>query len=135
MGCLWPQHIPPEVQKNYTIIQAAIHAFLSHPDTFRGECANFCTITETTSDGYEALYNILCHAHPALRQARKQARQPLQNKIQELLLYIGEYINYFQSEVCRNFPYDDNERTIIILDNMHPYYHKTLKCRYLQMVP
>ena len=135
MGSMWDHYVPVEVKKNYNVMQAAIHSFLSHPDTFGGECAHFCLITETTSDGYEALYNILRHAHPALGQVRKQAKQPIHKKSQEFLLYIGEYINYFQSELCENRPYDDNARVICILDNIHPYYQSTLKRRYLQLVP
>jgi hypothetical protein len=74
---------------------------LSATDMFLGAYKEYTDlISNSQSNGYLVLFQIVCLAHPLLGQFTAQKEQPQQHNIQPFSELISHYLDYFQSEAC-----------------------------------
>jgi hypothetical protein len=113
-----------------------LHALLSWDDIFKGSCTALAHLVSCTDgDGYLALFQLMCMAHPALGQATSQREQPSQLRSQYFAAHISRFMEYYQSEECSGRFYSENKTVISIMSRLHPTWCDAMKRKYINMVP
>jgi hypothetical protein len=98
MGDTWQlAFVTQDILDRQDLISAALITLLFSTSIFTGECADFChLISNSTINGYLALYHIVRMTHPVLGQTTSQPAQPLQSKTQSFSENVANYTDYFQ---------------------------------------
>jgi hypothetical protein len=111
MGTTWTlTSLDQEIMDRKEHMSDALHGLLSATDMFLGDCKEYThLISNSQSNGYLALFQIVRLTHPILGQVAAQKEQPQQRKRQPFSEHVSHYLDYFQSEACSGSYYPLNE--------------------------